>query len=220
MAIERPSPPAQPRLAFTTQRADALPVTAEPAPVAPPPKDVTTATPAPVDTSLLTTCDQPRAIIIHKARRELELLCGSAVAGRYAISLGFAPSEHKLREGDGRTPEGDYLITWKFASQFHRSLQVAYPNAIDAANGLADGRISRRQHDAIVRAVNSCHTPPQNTPLGSHIQVHGAGGGAEHGDWTLGCVALDNDVIETVSAFHEPGCESGGKPRTPLQIFP
>jgi hypothetical protein len=218
--------PGQPTLPHGPPGAEAFVVVHEAAPEPQPVpetatvKEITVDAPTPVHASLLTSCDQPRAIVIHKARRELELHCGSAVAGRYAISLGFAPSEHKLREGDGRTPEGEYLITWKYASQFHRSLQVAYPNATDAVHGLADGRITQRQHDAIISAVNSCRTPPQNTPMGSHIQVHGAGGGEEHGDWTLGCVALDNDVIETVSAFHEPGCESGGKPRTPLQILP
>lgn len=174
----------------------------------------------PVDAALLQHCEDQRAIVIFKARRELELRCGDRVAGRYAISLGFAPTEPKRREGDGRTPEGEYLITHKFASQYHFSLQVAYPNADDAALGLAAGTIDQRQHDAIVAAVKGCRTPPQNTGLGSLIQVHGAGGGAEHGDWTLGCVALDNGVIEAVATFHQPGCTGEGKPRTPLQILP
>ena len=176
--------------------------------------------PPPVDPTLLQQCAEQRAIVVFKARRELELRCGDAVAGRYGISLGFAPNEPKRREGDGRTPEGAYLITHKFASQFHLSLQVAYPNADDAALGLEAGTIDRRQHDAIVAAVKGCRTPPQNTGLGSLIQVHGAGGGPEHGDWTLGCVALNNSVIEAVAAFHQPGCTGEGEPRTPLQILP
>lgn len=176
--------------------------------------------PREVEPALLESCTEGRAIVIFKAARTLELRCGDAVAGRYAISLGFAPAHHKLMEGDGRTPEGDYFITHKFVSQFHRSLQVAYPNARDAARGLAEGTITRRQHDAIVSAVSNCRLPPQNTMLGSHIQIHGAGGGAWAGDWTLGCVALDNDPIEAVFAFHERGCNADGSPKTPIRIRP
>jgi hypothetical protein len=37
-----------------------------------------------------------------------------------------------FQEGDGRTPEGNYVIDWrKQDSVFHRALHISYPNAED-----------------------------------------------------------------------------------------
>lgn len=173
-----------------------------------------------VHPELLTGCAEHRSIVVYKAARQLELRCGEQVAARYGISLGFEPTGDKHNEGDGRTPEGEYLITGKFSSQFHRSLQLAYPNADDAARGLEEKQISRQQHDTIVRALRSCRRPPQNTALGSLLQIHGGGGGPEYPDWTLGCIALTNDAIDAAYAFHLPGCDGDGRPRTPARILP
>ena len=175
--------------------------------------------PAPDDV-LLARCQKARKIVIRKAARRLELYCGDALAARYETSLGFAPEGHKEREGDGRTPEGEYYVTMKRRSRFHRSLQLNYPNIADADRGYAEGHIDQRQHRAIVRANLACGNPPQDTPLGSYIQIHGGGGGPEVGDWTLGCVALEDAEIERVYEFHESGCDENGEPNTPVIIRP
>lgn len=170
----------------------------------------------PLHPELLTSCDQPRRIVVHKAARRLDLRCGNKLAARYEAGLGFDPLGDKHHEGDGRTPEGEYYITGKYISRFHRSLQLSYPNVADAARGLAEGQISKRQHAAIVRANAWCKLPPQTTDLGSFLQIHGGGGSS---DWTLGCVAIENDAIEAAYAFHLPGCR-GGVPRTRVLIVP
>lgn len=172
------------------------------------------------DERLLTTCDRQRGIVIYKAARVLELFCGQELAARYEASLGFAPAGQKQREGDGKTPEGEYFVALKYPSQFHRSLQINYPSAVDAARGLAAGLITQATHDTIVSASRRCVSPPQNTALGSLIQIHGMGGGADSGDWTLGCVAVDNDEIERVYKFQISGCAADGKPHTKVTIHP
>jgi murein L,D-transpeptidase YafK len=172
------------------------------------------------DASLLANCEGKRSIVVHKAARTLELYCGDKLAARFESSLGFAPSGAKEREGDGKTPEGEYYVTHKFPSQFHRSLQVSYPNIADADRGLADGLITRAQYAAIVQANHACAAPPQNTPLGSLIQIHGGGGGRDAGDWTLGCVAVDNHEIEQVFAFQRTGCDEHGVPHTKVLLRP
>lgn len=187
--------------------------TEPPVAVAPPPPEAPRA-------ELLTTCNERRSIVIHKAARTLELRCGDALAARFETSLGYAPEGHKQREGDGKTPEGEYFISMKFPSQFHMSLQIAYPNVADADAGLAAGTIDRAQHAAIVRAYATCKEPPQTTQLGSLLQIHGGGGGADVGDWTLGCVAVDNAEIEQVFAFQKPGCDASQKPNTVVRILP
>lgn len=47
---------------------------------------------------------------VFKEARMMRLLSGSTVIRTYNFELGFAPTEHKQIEGDGRTPEGAYLI--------------------------------------------------------------------------------------------------------------
>ena len=59
----------------------------------------------------------------------MELLRDGKVLHGYRISLGDAPTGHKRQQGDERTPEGDYRITYRNAqSRFHLSLRVSYPN--------------------------------------------------------------------------------------------
>ncbi len=75
---------------------------------------------------------------------------------------------------------------------------LSYPNAEDAARGLAAGLITRAQHQAIASAIKAGRMPPQDTPLGSWIEIHGRGSSR---DWTLGCVALDDgDMRELFEA--------------------
>lgn len=167
---------------------------------------------------LLASCTEARAIVIKKSARTLELRCGDELVRRYGSSLGFTPDGAKQAEGDGKTPEGEYFISKKFPSQYHRSLQVAYPNVADADAGLARGTITKAQHAAIKSAYDTCKEPPQTTKLGSLIQIHGGGGGAEVGDWTLGCVAVDNKEIEEVFAFQKLGCDARNRPLTVVRI--
>lgn len=169
---------------------------------------------------LLERCVEARAIVIKKGARTLELRCGDALVRRYGSSLGFAPEGAKQAEGDGKTPEGEYFISKKYPSQYHRSLQLAYPNVADADAGLARGAITQAQYAAIKSAYAACKEPPQNTKLGSLIQIHGGGGGPEVGDWTLGCVAVDNREIEEVFGFQKLGCDAQNRPLTVVRILP
>ena len=138
-------------------------------------------------------------IVVMKGERRLELYSGGAVVRRYKIGLGLSPVEDKVRQGDRRTPEGEfYVFTKNDKSAFYLSLGLSYPNIEDAERGLRDKLISQRQHDVIVRAIERKATPPQNTALGGDIYIHGNGAGS---DWTWGCVALENaDMKELFDA--------------------
>lgn len=138
-------------------------------------------------------------IVIMKSERRLELFSGDAVVRRYKIGLGLSPVEDKVRQGDRRTPEGEfYVFTKNDKSAFYLSLGLSYPNIEDAERGLRDKLISRRQHDVIVRAIKRKASPPQNTALGGDIYIHGNGAST---DWTWGCVALENaDMKELFDA--------------------
>lgn len=132
---------------------------------------------------------QPR-IVVAKSARRLTLLSGAKLVRTYRIGLGTSPIEDKIKEGDRRTPEGDFYVFVKNdKSSYYLSLGLSYPNIEDAQRGLRDGLIDQGQHDAIVNAIRNKTAPPQNTALGGEIYIHGNGSGS---DWTLGCVALDD----------------------------
>jgi murein L,D-transpeptidase YafK len=132
-------------------------------------------------------------IVVKKDRRQLLLFSGGNVVRTYNIGLGLSPIGDKVREGDRRTPEGDFHIFTKNAkSQFYLSLGLSYPNATHAQRGLRDGLITQEQYNAIIRALRAGKGPLQNTPLGGDIYIHGNGA---QSDWTWGCVALENEDI-------------------------
>ena len=119
-------------------------------------------------------------VIVLKSERRLLLKQGGTTLREYRIALGSAPVGHKQAQGDGKTPEGRYIIdTRNPNSRFYRSLHISYPSAQD-----------------IARAKRMRVKP------GGMIMIHGLGKefgaiGAMHRlhDWTQGCIAVTNEEI-------------------------
>jgi murein L,D-transpeptidase YafK len=74
-------------------------------------------------------------LVVRKSARRLDLYANGKVAKSYAIAVGKNPIGRKEHEGDGRTPEGSYVIDFKKArsSCCYRSLHISYPDAADRA---------------------------------------------------------------------------------------
>tara|TARA_R110002020_G_scaffold105578_1_gene246181 strand:- start:83 stop:592 length:510 start_codon:yes stop_codon:yes gene_type:complete len=130
---------------------------------------------------------------MYKAQRLLVLDGADDVLRTYPIGLGFAPEGHKQFEGDGRTPEGSYLIDRRNPdSLFHLSIGISYPNEADIAFAEAQGK----------------------SP-GGDIFIHG---GPRKGidpmnkrDWTAGCISVTDWQIEDIYAMVRDG--------TPIDIY-
>lgn len=131
------------------------------------------------------------SIVVYKERRRLYLMHENDVLRAYDFELGFAPVGDKQHEGDGRTPEGAYLIDRKNPnSAFHLSVGISYPNNQDRAEAAALGR-----------------------PPGGDIFIHGTPRiNRRDDDWTAGCIAVTNREIEEIYAMVEVG--------TPIFIYP
>lgn len=117
-------------------------------------------------------------VVVDKSDREMYLLRDGRIIARVPIALGFAPDGHKRQEGDGRTPEGRYVLDWRNPnSRFYRSIHVSYPSADDRA-------------DAARRGV----------PPGGEIFIHGTPPGTEFAqvDWTEGCIAVPNRAMDLI----------------------
>lgn len=53
--------------------------------------------------------------------------------------------------------------------------------------------INQSTYDQIANAIDGNEQPPWNTALGGEIMIHGHGSDS---DWTAGCVAVDNDIMD------------------------
>jgi murein L,D-transpeptidase YafK len=123
------------------------------------------------------------SILILKKDHVLELLQGGKVIRTYKVALGQGGLAPKEREGDGRTPEGHYIVDSRTAeSHYHKALHVSYPNAEDRE-----------------RAAKLGVAP------GGAIMIHGLPNGkgyigAAHRlyDWTLGCIAVTDEEIDEI----------------------
>jgi murein L,D-transpeptidase YafK len=136
-------------------------------------------------------------VLVQKSRRELTVYRNSVPLRTYRIALGRSPSGAKVREGDHRTPEGDYVIDGRNRrSAFHLSLHVSYPSREDRA-----------------RARTGGYDP------GGDIMIHGLPNGMgwighlhRLTDWTRGCMAMTNPEIEELWRVVPNG--------TPIRIRP
>ena len=154
--------------------------------------------------------DMTARIRVEKAARRLTLFFGPVPARVFPIALGRAPVGPKRAEGDMKTPEGRYYICTKNEKiKYRLSLGLSYPAAGDAVLAFSEGRIDAATRDAIVRAGQANGRPPWNTPLGGFIMIHGGGASP---DWTAGCVALNDEDIDTLF----PLCPIG----TEVEILP
>ncbi len=126
------------------------------------------------------------------------------------IAIGRAGSGIKLHRGDNITPHGNYKIGWVGdKSTFRKFLGLTYPSIEDAENAFDKGVIDEPTYRRIVMAHEENRIPPQNTPLGGQIGIHGLGHGNEKVhevfDWTHGCIALTNPQIDHLSQIVDTG---------------
>ena len=129
----------------------------------------------------------------------------------HPIALGSSGAGLKSRRGDNRTPTGVFRIGWiNDQSRFKTFIGLDYPNPDYAERALREHRIDRTTYERIRAAWLTGQTPPQDTPLGGQIGIHGVGIGNPriHSagiNWTSGCVALDNSQIEALRPWVKKG---------------
>lgn len=132
-------------------------------------------------------------VLVDKSARTLTLLRDGEAVFTTSVSLGKNPVGQKRREGDERTPEGKYHLTWNNADSTHyRAILVSYPSKKQASAAASRGE------DA-----------------GGGIMIHG-----QRQWWrfltrsslTNGCVGISNYAMDVVWNAVELG--------TPIEIRP
>ena len=146
--------------------------------------------------SALASFDQADKVVVIKSERVLILFRNGSVMKTYSIYLGRNPMGHKVRAGDARTPEGDYILDSRNSkSKFHLSLHISYPSREDS-----------------LRASQLGFSP------GGDVMIHGFPDGFTTDDvdkrlnWTKGCIAVSNASIEEIWQLVPDG--------TPIKILP
>ncbi len=139
---------------------------------------------------------------VYKTDRVVKLMHRSQIIQTYPMRLGFDPIGHKVKEGDGKTPEGQYILDWRNPkSAFYKSLHVSYPNAQDKAKAKQLG-----------------------VSPGGDIMIHGSATTSQieklpslmtylpRNDWTWGCIAVRNVDMDEIWKLVDDG--------TLISIFP
>lgn len=135
-------------------------------------------------------------ILVYKKERKLELWQNDELTNSYLIGLAENVVGRKEKEGDRLTPEGEYYVcTRNQYSKYYLSLGVSYPNMEDAKKGLESGLIDEETYTQIENAIQKKECPPWYTALGGEIMIHGHGGSK---DWTKGCIAVDDEVMDVL----------------------
>ena len=121
-------------------------------------------------------------VVVEKAKRKLHLMKDGTAFRSFDIALGIRPVGDKEKEGDFKTPEGNYILDARNPdSEFFLSIHVSYPNQRDRAEA--------RQKGVDPGGAIMIHGQP-NDPTRSEAYYRTQ-------DWTNGCIAVSNsDMID------------------------
>ncbi len=133
-------------------------------------------------TSKMSTADE---VVVDKSERKLRLLKGGKVMREYRVALGKNPVGPKLREGDQRTPEGEYVLDWRnHNSQYYKALHVSYPNDEDRSRAQEAGA----KPGGMIMIHGKPNYVKSPAILAEYDQI----------DWTNGCIAVSNTEMDEI----------------------
>ncbi len=155
--------------------------------------------------------DESYWLLIDTSAQSLMVMEGKTVKRRFSnIAVGRNGTSPVHQRGDNTTPLGGFRIAWvNRNSRYKTFFGFDYPNLPLAEKALQQGLIDPLTYDEITTAIRRGQLPPQNTPLGGHLGIHGLGRADPdiHAtmNWTQGCVALTNRQIDELAKWVEVG---------------
>jgi murein L,D-transpeptidase YafK len=159
--------------------------------------------------SMMSSLGGDTALVVSKSGYAVTLYKGNVPIKTYRAVFGKGYAEgDKARQGDKRTPEGDfYICSMNTSKRFHKFLGLSYPDLRHAEEGLREGIISEKEYGLIRQAIEERRQPPWDTGLGGAVGIHGRTvedrmAISSRDNWTDGCIALANaDVDELFSVL-------------------
>ena len=150
-------------------------------------------------------------IDVDTSTHTLSVMQGNAIQTVFKnVAIGRYGTTWSKMTKDDKTPLGRFRVGWiNEKSRYYRFFGLNYPNLDTAKRALDENRITEETWLSILEAKNMGKTPPQNTPLGGHIGIHGIGRGDQEihheYNWTNGCIALTNEQIDQLGKWIKPG---------------
>ncbi|WP_022949403.1 L,D-transpeptidase family protein [Methylohalobius crimeensis] len=144
-------------------------------------------------------------VLVDTEALQLQVMRGEKPVEVFAhIAIGRAGTAREKVRGDNKTPLGSFRIGWiKENSRYHRFFGLNYPTLPYAKVGWNHGVLDDSTFRSLIRAHFEESVPPQNTPLGGFIGIHGLGRADpkihEMFNWTRGCIALTDAQIDRLS---------------------
>lgn len=152
-----------------------------------------------------------RWILVDTVARTLSVFKGQLLERVYPrVALGRRGAANNRQRGDGVTPIGEFRVAWiNRSSTFDIFIGLNFPNEEHTERAYQRHLIDIDTYYALRTALSKGDLPPQDTPLGGNIGIHGLGAGDssvhQTFDWTKGCVALTNEEIEQLAEWIELG---------------
>lgn len=149
------------------------------------------------------TAQQEMVVLVEKSVNKMTVFYQGKPLKSFLCVSGVNTQGDKQRQGDNRTPEGQFFITDKERLNDHpylgqKWMGLSYPDPVHAKKGMESNLISANQYQEFVRANDQKVQPPQNTLLGGWIGIHGGREELtkEKINWTEGCLALQDTDLE------------------------
>ena len=116
------------------------------------------------------------------------------------VAIGRGGAAKDRVHGDRKTPLGTFHVAWiNPDSRFTLFFGLDFPTVEHADRSYRNRIIDRTTYHHLLDAALEQRIPPQNTPLGGRIGIHGVGDKDQRfhytGNWTDGCVAVTNQEI-------------------------
>lgn len=122
------------------------------------------------------------------------------------VALGRGGAAQDRLHGDRKTPLGTFYVAWiNPDSRFTLFFGLDFPTVEHADRAYLGGVIDRDTYRNLLDAALDNRIPPQDTPLGGRIGIHGLGDKDSRfhyaDNWTEGCVALTNQEIKKLARW-------------------
>ena len=122
------------------------------------------------------TLAQADHILVLKAKRKMIITRKGVFVKSFVINMGRNTVGNKIKDGDGRTPEGIYNVDQKYVrgDKYYKSFLITYPNN--------DDKLLAKKRGVKVGFGVSIHGTPEKK--------------INSKDWTAGCIAMQNRDLD------------------------
>lgn len=126
-------------------------------------------------------------IVIDKTNHDLKVYEGEKVVSEYNVVFGNNDLGDKMVQGDRKTPEGTFHITYmRKHNKWNRFMLIDYPTKESYE------KFNERKAKGII---------PNNAKIGGDIGIHGTWPKEDFVidnkyNWTLGCISMKNEELD------------------------